>query len=48
MEVTKWNIQPNKGMTYIDADFRVASAILDPEYIAGDSLILTPEDVMAA
>lgn len=43
MEISKWNIQPNKGKTYVDADFRVGAAILDPDYISADCLLLTPK-----
>jgi len=42
MEVTRWNMDPHRGKTYISANFRAGAAILDPNYMVMACRFLEP------
>jgi len=48
MKITRWNMDPHMGKTYMSATFRAGAAILDPNYIYMASKIVEPTAKMAA
>lgn len=42
LEISTWDIQPHKGKTYIDTDFKMGAAILDTDFVSRAFVEITP------